>query len=134
MQDVADIGLAIIIWLVVGRNTTSDLQGDMRRFSLRELLVGMTVIAIGCGMLATGFRIDLHQASKELLLNRAFLIAFGGTAVGFGLSFPIKWPPHRMMCAMLGMFAAQAWDNRSGLIGLVLYGIIVAVSFLSKPK
>lgn len=108
------------------------LQSNMPRFSLKELLLGMTAVAIGCGMLATGLRIDVRQASRELLSTRAFLIAFGGTALGFGLSFPIKWPPYRMLFAMMGMFGAQVLDSYSSLIGLTVYGVIITLSFLSR--
>jgi hypothetical protein len=60
------------------------------------------------------------------MLVQAFLVAFGGTFVGYGLAFPFKYPPHRMMLAGIGMFAAQAWQSGSSF-GLLVYISLMAL-------
>src|SRR4051812_21333842 len=50
----------------------------MPRFSLKDLLRGMTLASIGFGMLAVAFSCQISQTSKEAKLVQAFLVAFGG--------------------------------------------------------
>jgi hypothetical protein len=92
----------------------------MLRFGLKDMLRGMTLAAIGFGMLAVAFHRTTPAIPKEISLSNAFLVAFGGTLVGYGFAFPFKWPPHQMLLAMLGMFAAQAWQTGNSF-GLLLY-------------
>lgn len=92
----------------------------MTRFSLKDVLRGITLAAIGFGMLAAASNGILLPVSDEPSLARAFLIAFGGMMLGYGFAFWIKWPPSQMICAMMGLFAAQAWDSESG-VGLMVY-------------
>lgn len=93
---------------------------SMPRFSLKDILRGMTLASIGCAMLAIALRGYTWPTTQGWLLLRGFLIAFGGTFVGYGLAFPIKYPPHQMMFGMIGMFAATAWDSGSS-VGLLVY-------------
>jgi hypothetical protein len=92
----------------------------MLRFSLKDILRGTTLIAIGCGMLAIANHRATVPGAKEVSLAQAFLVAFGGMLTGYGVAFPIKYPPYQMICAMLGMFAAQAWQSGSRF-GLIVY-------------
>ena len=57
---------------------------------------------------------------REESFRDALLVALGGTLLGFGLSFPLRWPPHRMVFSLLGMFATQAWFAGNS-IGLLLF-------------
>lgn len=52
------------------------------------------------------------------------MIAFGGMFVGYGVATPVKYPPHKMMLAMTGMFAAQGWDSGS-YFGLIVYVVLL---------
>jgi len=97
------------------------------------MLRGLTLAAIGFGMLAIVFNRSAPPDSKELKLLDAFLVAFGGMFVGYGFAFPIKWPPHQMVMAMIGMFAAQAWQSGHSF-GLIIYvglqAVLVIVYFV----
>ena len=66
-------------------------------------------------MLAAAFNGAVLPTSDEPSLTRAFLIAFGGIFIGYGLAFSLKYPPHQMIFAFVGMFAAQAWDPAAAL-------------------
>jgi hypothetical protein len=92
----------------------------MVRFGLKDVLRGMTLAALGFGMLAIAFNGAAQPTSKEISLTNAFLVAVGGMLVGYGLAFPFKWPPHQMVLALTGMFAAQAWQSGS-IVGLLVY-------------
>lgn len=98
----------------------------MARFSLKDVLRGLTATSIGFAMLSIAFRKANPSASEEISLGQAFLVAFGGTLVGYGLAFPFKWPPHQMTFAMIGMFAAQAWQSGSRF-GLIVFVCIMAL-------
>jgi hypothetical protein len=92
----------------------------MPHFSLKALLRGMTWASLGFGMLALAFNRTVPPTTKESMLLQAFLVAFGGMLVGFGLSFPFRFPPHRYVLSMVGMFAAQSWQSGSAF-GLLIY-------------
>lgn len=94
----------------------------MTRFSLKDILRGITLTAIGLAMLVAASK----DVSGETSLWRAFLIHIGGMFVGYGLAFSVKWPPYQYICAMIGMFAAQAWFSGSR-VGLIFF---VGVTFL----
>jgi hypothetical protein len=114
--------------------------GSMARFSLKDVLRGITLAAIGFGMLAAASNGVVLPVSNEPSLARAFLIACGGMMLGYGFAFWIKWPPYQMICAMIGMFAAQAWDsgNSIGLLAYIaamaLMGIIPLTKWLTSNK
>src|SRR5262245_37244655 len=101
-------------------------MAGMVRFSLKDILRGLTLASIGFGMLAVGFRMDVQSTPKVLSLTEAFLVAFGGMFVGYGLAFPVKYPPQQMALAMVGMFAATSWRDGSSL-GLLFYVGLTAV-------
>lgn len=101
-------------------------MSGMTRFTLKDILRGITLTAIGLGMLAAASKGNESETS----LARAFLIAFGGMFIGYGFAFSIKWPPYQMICAMVGMFAAQAWYSGSSL-GLIFF--VVAISITGIP-
>jgi hypothetical protein len=98
-------------------------MGRMPRYSLKRILIGLTLFSIGFGMLAIGFRI-VRPPSQESQLLRTFLIAFGGMFVGYGVATPVRYPPHQMMLAMAGMFAAEGWDSGS-YFGLIVYVVLL---------
>jgi hypothetical protein len=101
----------------------------MPRFSLKDILRGITLAALGFGMLAAAFNGVILPTSNEPSLARAFLVAFGGIFIGYGLAFPLKYPPYQMILAMVGMFAAQAWESGSS-VGLFVYiGLLVVAGF-----
>ena len=101
-------------------------MGGMLRFSLKDILRGITLASIGFGMLAIAFNVRLIPASKELMWSRAFLVAFGGMLVGYGFAFPFKYPPHQYIFAMMGMFAATSWQSGSSF-GLLVYAGLSAL-------
>jgi hypothetical protein len=101
-------------------------MAGMPRFSLKDILRGITLASIGFGMLAVAFNGRILPTSKEHMLVQAFLVAFGGMLVGYGLAFPFKYPPHQMILAMIGMFAAQAWQSGSSF-GLLVYISLMAL-------
>jgi|SRR4051812_8860670 hypothetical protein len=101
-------------------------MGTMPRFSLKDILRGITLASIGVGMLAVVFNEQSLPTSKQFLLLQALLVGFGGMLVGYGLAFPFKYPPHQMMFAMTGMFAAQGWQSGSS-VGLVVYVSLTAL-------
>lgn len=92
----------------------------MPRFTVKDMLRGLTLASVGFGMLALAFGQFAEPATKELKLLQAFLVGFGGMFIGYGFAFPVKWPPNRMVLAMTGVFAAQAWHTGT-LFGLLLY-------------
>jgi hypothetical protein len=102
----------------------------MPRFSLKDILRGTTLAALGLGMLAVAFEANLRPTSKALKLQQDLLVAFGGMLVGYALAFPLKYPPHRMILAMIGMFAAQAWRSGSSLGLLVYLGLLASLGCL----
>jgi hypothetical protein len=106
----------------------------MFRFSLKDILRGLTLASIGLGMLAFAFREQTPPTAKEVKLLQTLLCAFGGMLVGYGLAFPFKWPPHQQMLAMTGMFAAMSW--KSGRItGLVVYvGLTAALACVTAIR
>jgi hypothetical protein len=97
----------------------------MPRFSLKAMLLGITAASIGFGMLAVAFHGGVPPASERISLGHAFLVAFGGSLVGYGLAFPLRWPPHQMVLAAIGMFAAQGWESGSSF-GLIFYVCVLA--------
>jgi hypothetical protein len=97
----------------------------MPQFSLKDILRGFTLASIGLGMLAVALNGRILPTSKEFMLVQAFLVAFGGMLVGYGLAFPFKYPPHQMMLAMIGMFAATSWQSGSS-VGLLVYVCLMA--------
>jgi len=99
----------------------------MLQYSLKDVFRGMTLAAVGLGMLVVAFTRLNQPSTNELKMLQAFLVAFGGAFVGYGFAFPIKWPPHRMMMGAIGMFAAQAWQSGSA-VGLVFYVVLMAIS------
>jgi hypothetical protein len=101
-------------------------MAGMPRFSLKDILRGITLASIGFGMLAVAFNSRVLAASKQQMLVQAFLVAFGGMLVGYGFAFPVKYPPHQMMLAMIGMFAAEAWQSGSSF-GLLVYISLMAL-------
>lgn len=107
--------------------TKRDMMRRMTRFTLKDILRGITLTAIGLGMLGAAS----NGAGGEKSTLRIFLITFGGVFIGYGLAFSVKWPPHRMMCAIIGMFAAQAWHSHSGMEKLSLIGIVLLFGVLS---
>jgi hypothetical protein len=98
----------------------------MPRFSLKDVLIGVTAASIGFAMLAIAFHQPTRLPDQPISPGEAFLVAFGGVLAGFGLSFPIKWPPNRMICSMVGMFAAQAWQSGSS-VGVITYVGLMAL-------
>lgn len=80
----------------------------------------MTLASIGFGMLAIAFNSQIPPTSKGPMFVQASLVAFGGMLVGYGFAFPFKWPPHQMILAMTGMFAAESWQSGSSF-GLIFY-------------
>jgi hypothetical protein len=101
---------------------------DMPRFSIKAVLRGITAASIGFAMLAITFRGATPPASQDNSIGHAFLVAFGGALAGYGLAFPFSWPPHQMIFAMIGMFAAQSWQT-GNVVGLVFFvGIMVLFS------
>lgn len=108
----------------------------MPRFSVKDMLRGLTLAAVGFGMLAIVFNRSTPPESKELKLLDAFLVGFGGMFVGYGFAFPFKWPPHQMAMAGIGMFAAQAWQSGHSF-GLILYiGLqaVLVIVYLVKNR
>ena len=99
----------------------------MPRFSLKDILRGITLASIGFGMLAVAFNGRILPTSRQHMFAQAFLVAFGGMFVGCGFAFPIKYPPHQMIFAMIGMFAAQAWESGSS------FGLLVYISLMALP-
>jgi hypothetical protein len=106
-------------------------MAGMVRFSLKSVFIGLTSTAIGMAMLALAFHetadtgVAVPQEVQEVRLVDAFLVAFGGAFVGFGLSFPVIFPPYRYWLAIMGMFAAQGWSSGS-FMGLFLYAGLMA--------
>jgi hypothetical protein len=98
----------------------------MPRFSLKDVLRGMTLASIGFGMLGVAFNGQILPTSKGAMFVEAFLVAFGGMLVGYGFAFPFKWPPHQMGLGGIGMFAAQSWQSGSSF-GLIFYVCITAL-------
>ena len=93
----------------------------MPRYSLKSALVGLTVAAIGFGMLGIAFQRGAPGVVREVSFGHAMTVAIGGAFVGLGLSFPVRWPVYRVMIApMVGMFAAQAWES-GNWVGLIVY-------------
>ena len=91
----------------------------MPRFSIKDMLWGTTVAAIGFGMLAIAQR-GTNHASFNASPGHIFLIVFGGMFVGWGFSFPFRYPPHRYVMTMIGMFAAEGWFSGSS-VGLFVF-------------
>ncbi len=98
----------------------------MPRFSLKAMLLGITAASIGFGMLAVAFHGGVPPASESISVGHAFLVAFGGALAGCGLAIPFVWPPHLVVLAMVGMFAAQGWETGSGF-GLIFYVCVMAL-------
>jgi len=96
----------------------------MLKFSLKDVFRGMTLASIGFGMLAVAFHGVAQPAPPGPMLLHEFLVGFGGVFVGYGFAFPVKYPPHQMIMALLGMFAAQAWESGS------FFGPVVFVALL----
>jgi hypothetical protein len=92
----------------------------MPRFSLKDILRGITLASIGFGMLAVAFTTEHPPTSKGSMWVQEFLVTFGGMLVGYGFAFPFKWPPHQYILAMMGMFAATSWQSGSSF-GLIVY-------------
>src|SRR4030095_6948438 len=106
----------------------------MTRFTTKDVLRGMTLAAVGFGMLAIVLNDTLQTTSKELL--RASLIAFGGLLIGLGFGFPIKYPPSRFMLGMIGMFTASSWFEGSyvGLaISIILFAPFAFFLYMMQP-
>ena len=99
----------------------------MLRYSLKDVLRGVTLAAIGLGMLVIAFTKLNQPSTNELKMLQAFLVAFGGAFVGYGFAFPIKWPPHQMVMGMIGMFAAQGWQSGSA-VGLIFYVVLMTIA------
>ena len=97
----------------------------MLRFTTKDVLRGMTLVAVGFGMLAIVLNETFQATSKEPTLLRASLIAFGGLLIGLGFAFPFKYPPIRFMLGMIGMLAASSWFEGS-YVGLALSVILFA--------
>ena len=97
----------------------------MPRFAVKDMLRGMTLAALGFGMIAIVLNGTIQPPSRPTFLQ-TFLVTFGGMFIGYGFAFPFKWPPHRMVLAMTGMFAAQAWLTGTSF-GLVVYVGLTAV-------
>jgi hypothetical protein len=100
-------------------------MAGMPRFSLKDILRGITLASIGFGMLAIAFRGDVQPAPGALPWWQVSLAAFGGMLVGYGLAFPFKYPPHQMIVAMLGMLAAMAWQS-GNIFGFLAYAVMMA--------
>ena len=98
-------------------------MASMPRFSLKDILRGITLASIGFGILAVAFHHPFLPTSKGQMLAQAFLVGFGGMLVGYGFAFPFKYPPHQMILAMVGMFAAESWQTGSW-VGLLVYGFL----------
>ena len=112
-------------------------MAGMVRFSLRAALFGLTLAAVGLGMFAIGLSNSGKSPPGDAIFVNAFLVAFGGVLVGYGVSFPVKWPPHRMMFPLMGLFAAQACASSNWGELLVYAGMmapIVGVSELARRK
>jgi hypothetical protein len=88
-------------------------------------LRGITVAAFGFGMIAIVLNGTLQPPSRPTTLQ-TFLVTLGGVFIGYGFAFPFKWPPHRMVLAMTGMFAAQAWLTGTSF-GLFVYVGLTAI-------
>jgi hypothetical protein len=99
----------------------------MARFSMKDMLRGMTLVAVGLGMITIVLSSSSGSAPHEHKLWQMVLVTFGGILVGYGLAFPFKWPPHQMMLAMIGMFAAQACLYTGGRVGLLTYLCLAAL-------
>src|SRR5687767_3550445 len=106
----------------------------MLRYSLKDILRGITLASLGFGMPAIAWNSTIGAASRELMLVQTFLVAFGGMLVGYGLAFPFKWPPHQYVLAMMGMFAAQAWQSGSGVGLLVYVGLLPLLGLWSRAE
>lgn len=111
-------------------------MAGMPQFSLKSVLLGLTSAAIGMGMLALAFHETQQPTSKEAMLLHAFLVAFGGALVGFGVSFPLRFPPYRYVLAMMGMFAALAWEDSHSFVGLYcfagMFGLLVSLNEVQR--
>jgi hypothetical protein len=103
----------------------------MPRFTIKDILRGITFASLGCGMLAIAFQHTFQPATKMSNLTQAFLVAFGGLFIGYGLAFPLKWPPYQMVMAMLGMFAAQGWQA-GNIVGLIAFMGTMALLLLPR--
>lgn len=101
----------------------------MLRFSLKDILRGTTLIAIGCGMLAIASHGAVLASAEANSLPHAFLVAFGGLLIGYGVAFPLKWPPHQMISGLIGMIAAQAWQTGSRIGLIVFVGLLAVANF-----
>jgi hypothetical protein len=99
----------------------------MLQYSLKDVFRGLTLAAVGLGMLVVAFTKLNQPSTNELRMLQAFLVAFGGAFVGYGFAFPIKWPPHQMVMGMIGMFAAQGWQSGSAF-GLIVYVALMAIA------
>src|SRR4051812_10230910 len=93
---------------------------SMTQFSLKDIFRGLTLASVGFGMLAIAFHSARRPISIETTLWQPFLVAFGGMLVGYGFAFLVKYPPHQMMLAAVGMFTAEAWQFGSN-VGLLVY-------------
>ena len=99
----------------------------MTKFSMKDMLRGMTMAAVGLGMISIVLSSTSGPAPYEHEPWQMVLVSFGGMLVGYGLAFPIKWPPHQRMLGMIGMFAAQACFYAGGRIGLIMYICMAAM-------
>jgi hypothetical protein len=102
----------------------------MLRFSLKDILRGLTLTSIGFGLLAAAFH-GMVPASQQASLVQALLVALGGMLIGYGLAFPTKYPPYQMMAAFVGMFAAEAWQSGNAF-GILVYLGLTALFFCGQ--
>jgi hypothetical protein len=109
----------------------------MARFALKDLLRGITLVALGFGMLAVVLHGNPQPTSAGLRLWQQMLVGFGGMLIGYGIAFPISYPPHQMILAMTGVFAAQAWFAGT-TVGLMVYlgltATIAAAQYAGKKR
>ena len=64
----------------------------MPRFALKDLLIGMTIIAIGLGILVFAETLAPHHQIAPYKGLQAGLIGGGVMTVGSGIAYPFKRP------------------------------------------
>jgi hypothetical protein len=76
----------------------------MPKFSIKDLLLGATIAAIGFAMVGIGFRYAIPHDVKNAG-TQAYILGAGGLLIGSGLAYPFGkgGTPFLLICGVIAM-------------------------------
>jgi hypothetical protein len=76
----------------------------MPKFSIKDLLLGATIAAIGFAMVGIGFRFAVPNDPRHAG-TQAYLLGAGGLLIGSGLAYPLGkgGTPFLLICGVIAM-------------------------------